>query len=224
MHRSKNTKLVLAILAICALQVLPATAADITAAPPAAGGFSITDHTGAHIRLRVAETGEVQIPGLPAGAQATTVTCFDSATGQLGPCAPGAVAAGAQGPAGPQGTIGPAGPPGPPGQPGEQGQQGQQGPAGVAGSLTLTAVTVASPLWQYTANDTNREVTATCTAGKTVVSGSCKILQGRGVAAVYFDGGYAPDEPDHNQWRCEYSVWESSVPAQVQAQATAYCQ
>lgn len=75
-----------------ALQVPVAFAADITNTPPAGSGFVVKDNTGVTDRFRVQETGTVTIPSLPAASTANTVTCFDSVTGRLGPCAPGVVA------------------------------------------------------------------------------------------------------------------------------------
>ncbi|MFT3791895.1 MAG: hypothetical protein QM741_12660 [Rudaea sp.] len=63
-----------------------AAAADVTIKPAAGGGVAITDASGANARLRVAETGEVWIPVLAAGAQQTSPVC-SGAGGQLGPCA-----------------------------------------------------------------------------------------------------------------------------------------
>jgi hypothetical protein len=72
-----------------ALQVPMVLAADITATPPSGSGFAVKDSTGATDRFRVEEGGAVTIPGLPGAANADTPACFDSTTGQLGPCAAG---------------------------------------------------------------------------------------------------------------------------------------
>ncbi|MFT3791896.1 MAG: hypothetical protein QM741_12665 [Rudaea sp.] len=58
----------------------------MTIKPAVGGGVAITDASGANARLRVAETGEVWIPVLAAGAQQTSPVC-SGAGGQLGPCA-----------------------------------------------------------------------------------------------------------------------------------------
>ncbi len=90
-------------------------AADVVIQPKAGNGLVVTDASGAQIRLRVNEDGEVTIPVLVNGAQQNLPACV-SATGQLGPCAPGAVGSvGPQGPAGPTGATGPTGPQGPAG-------------------------------------------------------------------------------------------------------------
>lgn len=71
-----------------ALQAPTAFAADITASPPSGGGFAVTNSAGTLDRLRVEEaTGAVTIPQLPSAADADTAACFDSTTGELGPCA-----------------------------------------------------------------------------------------------------------------------------------------
>lgn len=64
-----------------------AFADDVTATPPSGGGFAVTDSTGTVDRFRVDEGGDVTIPGLSGADEADTATCFDSTTGQLGPCA-----------------------------------------------------------------------------------------------------------------------------------------
>ncbi|SDU04153.1 hypothetical protein [Halopseudomonas salegens] len=71
----------------CAFIAPTAIAADVTSTPPSGGGFTVTDSTGTIDRFRVDEGGDVTIPGLPGAADADTATCFDSTTGQLGPCA-----------------------------------------------------------------------------------------------------------------------------------------
>jgi hypothetical protein len=82
----------LALLAVSFVGGLSAQAADITVAPPAASGFVVKDATGAQDRFRVQESsGAVLAPSLSSAAPVNTVLCFDTGTGQLGPCATGVV-------------------------------------------------------------------------------------------------------------------------------------
>lgn len=104
-----------------------ADAADVVVQPKAGNGLVVTDASGAQIRLRVNENGEVTIPVLVNGAQQSLPACV-SATGQLGPCAPGAV-----------GSVGPPGPAGP------TGATGPQGPAGTGGFTLPYAGSTATP-------------------------------------------------------------------------------
>lgn len=90
MHHSFRSKRFFAALwTVLALQAPTAFAADITATPPAGGGFVVKDSTGTTDRFRVQESGTVTIPGLPGAASANTATCFNNLSGQLGPCAAG---------------------------------------------------------------------------------------------------------------------------------------
>ncbi len=90
-HSFSSKRFFAALWLALALQVPMGFAADITATPPSGGGFAVKDSTGVTDRFRVEETGEVTIPGLPSAATANTATCFDSTSGQLGPCAAGGV-------------------------------------------------------------------------------------------------------------------------------------
>lgn len=66
-----------------------AFADDITVTAPSDGGFAVRD-SNAVVQFRVDEaTGTVTISELPSTTPANTPACFDSATGQLGPCAAG---------------------------------------------------------------------------------------------------------------------------------------
>jgi hypothetical protein len=90
MRQSIRLQSIVAVLwTVFALQMSVSFAADITNTPPAGSGFVVKDNTGVTDRFRVQETGAVTIPGLPGGTTSNTLTCFDSATGRLGPCAPG---------------------------------------------------------------------------------------------------------------------------------------
>ena len=83
-------KLIFAFLAFSVFGAQLALAADITVAPPAAGGFVVKDSGGTLDRVRVQESGAVSAPGLPGATAVGSSLCFDSATGQLGPCSMGA--------------------------------------------------------------------------------------------------------------------------------------
>jgi hypothetical protein len=90
MNQSSRFKLVVAALCTAlALQAPMVFAGDISAIPSSGDGFVVKDNTGVEDRFRVQESGEVTIPGLPDADPTDTVTCFDSTTGQLGPCAAG---------------------------------------------------------------------------------------------------------------------------------------
>ena len=88
-HSSISRRLFAALWLALALQAPMVLADDITATPPSGSGFAVKDSTGATDRFRVEEGGAVTIPGLPGAANADTPACFDSTTGQLGPCAAG---------------------------------------------------------------------------------------------------------------------------------------
>ena len=72
---------------------------------------------------------------------------------------------GVQGPPGPQGGQGVQGPPGPSGPRGVQGPRGPQGEPGIFGYERVASTTV------YIPADGRMSVTATCSPGKTVISG-----------------------------------------------------
>ncbi|MFN3986642.1 MAG: hypothetical protein ACK4KV_14200 [Rhodocyclaceae bacterium] len=132
------------LLTLCMVLPQATMAADVTIRPPAGGGFAVRDSANTTNRFRVDDAGTVNIPGLNSAAQQDNVTCFDAATGQLGPCSGGVTGAtGATGPAGPAGptgeagpagVAGPAGPEGPTGAIGPAGPQGPDGPTGATGS------------------------------------------------------------------------------------------
>jgi len=75
---------------VCGLTLLglggAARAADVTVQPMAGSGFVVTDNTGASPRLKVLETGQVFLGGLPAAPVQTQPLCFGAA-GILGGCA-----------------------------------------------------------------------------------------------------------------------------------------
>jgi len=119
---------------VLALQVPAVLAADISATVPAGGGFVVKDSTGANTRLRVQDDGKVLLPALGAATPQGSVACFDSATGQMGPCAAG-VAVGATGSTGPTGPTGATGAAGATGIQGTQGIQGPAGPTGITGAI-----------------------------------------------------------------------------------------
>ncbi len=68
---------------------LSAKAADVTVVPPSGGGFAVRDTGNSTDRFRVNESGSVLIPGLNGQPQQGALTCFNSATGQFGPCSAG---------------------------------------------------------------------------------------------------------------------------------------
>ena len=124
---------------LCSLLVLQAAgavAADITATPPASGGFVVKGQ-GGEDRMRVQGSGEVYLPGLPATPPNSNLACYDAGTGQLTTCAPG-VGGGATGATGPAGAVGPAGPVGSAGPVGPTGVTGAAGPAGATGATGAT--------------------------------------------------------------------------------------
>lgn len=135
-------------------------AQDVEVIPPDGGALLVRDDTGATVRFRVNEGGEVFISGLPAAVLEDDPVCFDQTTGQLGVCPPGVV----EGPQGPQGPPGPEGPEGPEGPQGPQGPQGPPGPAGVQGFYTVTAA-MSLNSGQFTGN------TVSCGAGDRAVGG-----------------------------------------------------
>lgn len=130
---SRTLPLVVAIGGALTLLASPAGAADVTVVPPAGGGFSVRDAADSADRLRVdAGTGAVTIPGLPGAAPTTSLLCFDSVTGTMGPCAGGVAGVG---PTGATGPIGPAGPTGATGATGPAGEAGAIGPPGPTGDI-----------------------------------------------------------------------------------------
>jgi len=75
------------LLALCMALPQVNMAADIIAQPPAGGGFAVRNSGNTTDRFRVDEAaGTVSIPGLNGADAQEEVTCFDAATGQLGPC------------------------------------------------------------------------------------------------------------------------------------------
>lgn len=64
-------------------------AADIVISPPATGGVSFTNATGATTRLRVGDDGIVTLPGLGTVPAPATGLCLEAATGRLGTCSVG---------------------------------------------------------------------------------------------------------------------------------------
>ena len=134
MRPSFRPKLIVAALWLAfALQTPVVIAADITVTPPSGSGFVVKDNTGVTDRLRVQESGTVTIPGLPTGATSNTMTCFDNASGRLGPCAPGV----GTGPTGATGATGPTGATGATGPTGATGATGATGPAGASASCAF---------------------------------------------------------------------------------------
>ena len=107
------------------LAAVPAGAADVVVKPAAGSGFVVSGQGGGE-RLRVNEAGPVFLPGVPSASnQEDAVLCYDTSTGQLGPCS-AAVLQSFVGPEGPEGPEGPQGPDGP------EGPEGPEGPAGTA--------------------------------------------------------------------------------------------
>ena len=95
-------------------------------------------------------------PQGPAGAQGP-----QGPAGQTGP-------AGATGQTGQQGQAGATGQTGPAGQTGPTGATGAQGPAGLSGLATVVATSASN-------SNTDRDITATCPAGKTAIGGAAEI-------------------------------------------------
>ena len=135
-------------------------AGDIVNTPPAGGSFVVKDNTGTTDRLRVTEGGVVTMPSLPTGTVGNTVTCFDSASGRLGPCAPGVAvgptgatglngATGVTGSTGATGAVGATGSTGVTGVTGATGAQGVTGATGATGSTGSTGATGASASCSY---------------------------------------------------------------------------
>jgi hypothetical protein len=101
---------------------------------------------------------------------------------------------------GPQGPQGPQGLQGPQGQQGPQGTQGQQGPQGAQGPQGSTGATGVSQYEMIQADDTigsafsnGKVVNATCSAGKTVLGGGCRVDNDNTSTAdgFPFAGGFA---------------------------------
>jgi hypothetical protein len=88
--KNQTRKFVPAVLAISLLGAQAAHAVDVAVAPPAAGGFVVQNAGGTLDRFRVQESGTVLAPGLSGATPVGSALCFDSGTGQLGPCLAGA--------------------------------------------------------------------------------------------------------------------------------------
>ncbi len=155
-HSFRPKRLVAALWTAFALHAPVIYAADITNIPPSGGGFVVKDNTGQTDRLRVQETGVVTIPGLPTGTASNTVTCFDSVTGRLGPCAPGVAA----GPTGATGAVGATGATGALGATGAVGATGATGDTGATGATGF----VSSNFFQWNASINAVGATGTGTA------------------------------------------------------------
>ena len=67
---------------------ISAHAADVVVQPAAGSGFVVKDAGGANERLRVQESGVINLPGIPAAPAQAQGLCM-SAGGQLGPCSGG---------------------------------------------------------------------------------------------------------------------------------------
>ncbi|KRD26903.1 hypothetical protein ASE39_00900 [Acidovorax sp. Root267] len=134
-----SLRLIGALGAAYALHSPVALAADISATVPSGGGFVIKNSTGTQERFRVQDSGEVLAPGLSGATPNTSLTCFDSPTGRLGPCAAGigSGATGATGPTGPTGATGATGA-------GATGATGATGPAGAVGATGAAGPTGAT--------------------------------------------------------------------------------
>ncbi|QQB52954.1 collagen-like protein [Delftia acidovorans] len=169
-------------------------ATGVTGPTGATGSTGMTGATGA---TGIGATGSTGATG-PTGATGATGTAGTAgSTGLQGP----------QGPAGNTGATGATGPTG------ADGPQGVQGPSGT-GTVTLTKVTNTGS-WTLSAfPNAAVEVTATCSAGKTVVSGGCRVTAGRG--GSYFEGGYWSAS---DKWTCQYSVFQD-----LAVEASAMCQ
>lgn len=155
-HSFPPKRLAAAVWTAFALHTPMAFAADITNRPPSGGGFVVKDSTGLVDRLRVQESGAVTIPGLPGATAVNTVTCFDSASGRLGPCTSGAGtgATGATGAVGATGATGVAGVIGAAGTTGATGATGAAstvvGPTGATGAIGAMGATGAPLAFQGT--------------------------------------------------------------------------
>lgn len=92
--------------------------------------------------------------------------------GEIGPQGP----QGAQGPMGPIGPEGPQGPQGPRGETGPEGPQGELGPRGPQGPAGVSGLQRVGVHVDWPASDgIRKELTASCPAGKQVISGSFRI-------------------------------------------------
>jgi Collagen triple helix repeat (20 copies)/IPT/TIG domain len=149
--------------------------------------------------------GAVGPPGPAGNAGATGETGATGAVGPIGPQGiPGpAGLTGATGPAGPQGPVGDQGVPGtqgPQGIPGSMGTVGEPGPQGLPG---ISSIEVVRNSW---AGSYDTTLTARCPAGKTAISGGCRISRMRPAytvgacepAFVQDDGEEVPAKP--NGW------------------------
>jgi len=75
--------------AVCALAAsLSLHATDVTVQPSAGSGFVVKDATGTNERLRVQESGAINLPAVPAAPAQSQGLCI-STSGQLGPCSGG---------------------------------------------------------------------------------------------------------------------------------------
>ena len=122
----------------CAL-VPSAHAQDVSVIPPTGGGFVVKDSSGSGMHFQVDANGNVIVPNLGAAAQQGTLVCFNTGSGQFGPC----VAGTGIGPPGPMGATGATGATGMTGSIGATGATGlgTTGPTGASGTTGPTGPT-----------------------------------------------------------------------------------
>lgn len=116
-----------------------AAAQNVAVTPPSGGGFVVNNSAGTP-QFTIDPSGKLFFASLPGAATQSSALCFNSVSGQLGPCGtlPGG-ATGATGATGPAGATGPtgatgAGVTGPTGAQGIQGVTGPVGPIGPTGA------------------------------------------------------------------------------------------
>jgi len=115
---------------ISALFLAKAQAQDVTVTPASGGGF-VVNNSAAAPQFTIDASGKFFLPALAAAPTQSSTLCFNSVSGQLGPC--GALPGGATGPTGPTGATGAAGPAGIAGATGATGPAGAAGPTGATG-------------------------------------------------------------------------------------------
>ncbi|MBS0590941.1 MAG: hypothetical protein JSR65_09935 [Proteobacteria bacterium] len=113
-----------------------ANAQNVTITPPSGGGFVVNNAANA-AQLKIDASGNLFLAVLLSAPSQTSAVCYNTANGQVGPCATfptGATGAtGATGPAGATGATGSTGPVGATGIAGPTGATGVTGPTGATG-------------------------------------------------------------------------------------------
>ena len=119
---------------ISALFLVEARAQDVTVTPASGGGFVVNNSAGAP-QFTIDASGKFLLPALAAAPTQSSALCFNSVSGQLGPC--GALPGGATGPTGPTGATGATGSAGIAGATGATGATGS-GSTGATGATGVT--------------------------------------------------------------------------------------